>query len=288
MKVQTLSPRTAKPQRHRPDNRPRANPARGHRSIASVLLPLWGFVVATFLLAPILVAAVLAFNSGSRLNFPPVALSLRWFVTVLHAPDLMSGLQISLVIAIASTVIACVAGTAGAMAINHYQFRGRSLIYVVLLLPVALPTIVTGLGLLFAMPMLGLKAGVTAGILGHAVIGVPYVVSMVLASLTSFDRMLERASLNLGVGPMKTFGFITLRHIAPGMAAGSIAAFLSSLDNISLSLFITKNDTLPLRLMQHMQSYADPSIAAMSTLLLVLSLILLMATLPILTKKKAR
>ena len=100
-------------------------------------------------------------------------------------------------------------------------------------------------------------------------LSVPYVTAMVLAALANYDRSLERASLSLGVGPVRTFFRITLPLIRTGVIAGAISAFLISLDNFSLSLFITKGDTLPLRLMQQLLFYADPSVAAMSTLLLV-------------------
>jgi putative spermidine/putrescine transport system permease protein len=238
-------------------------------------LRIYAGVVVVFLLLPITVAAAVAFNGGERPDFPPAQLSLRWFASVLHSDLLMDGLGKSLIIAVASTVLSAVAGSAAAIAVNHHRFMGRTLIQTFLMLPIALPAIVLGLGMLFSLPMLGLNVGLVAATLGHAVLGIPYVIAMVLASLANFDRSLERASLNLGVGPVRTFFRITLPHIRPGVIAGAIAAFLLSMDNISLSLFITRNDTLPLRLMQHMLSYTDPSVAAMSVMLLLISLVLL-------------
>ncbi|HVX77444.1 MAG TPA: ABC transporter permease [Bradyrhizobium sp.] len=250
-------------------------------------LRLYGSVVVVFLLLPIVVAAAVAFNGGERPDFPPIYLSLRWFVSALRSDLFMDGLGKSLIIAFASTVLAATAGSAAAIAINHYRFPGRTLIQTILMLPVALPAIVLGLGMLFSLPMLGLNVGLVAATLGHAVLGIPYVIAMVSASLASFDRSLERASLNLGVGPLRTFFRITLPHIRPGVIAGAIASFLLSMDNISLSLFITRNDTLPLRLMQHMLSYTDPSVAAMSVMLLLISLALLLALLPFLARGRA-
>jgi putative spermidine/putrescine transport system permease protein len=240
--------------------------------------------VVVFLLLPIAVAAAVAFNGGERPDFPPVQLDLRWFASVLHSDLLMDGLGKSLIIAVASTVLSTIAGSAAAIAIDHYRFAGRTLIQAFLMLPVALPAIVLGLGMLFSLPMLGLNVGLVAATLGHAVLGIPYVIAMVLASLGNFDRSLERASLNLGVGPARTFFRITLPHIRPGVIAGAIASFLLSMDNISLSLFTTRNDTLPLRLMQHMLSYTDPSVAAMSVMLLLISLALLLVLLPFIVR----
>jgi putative spermidine/putrescine transport system permease protein len=243
-------------------------------------LRLFGAVVICFLLLPIAIAVVMAFSSGERLQFPPAGYSLRWFRAVLESSLLMDGLRLSLIIAVASTALATIAGTAAAIALNHYRFSGRVAVQAFLMLPLALPAIVLGLGMLFSLPLFHLRVGAVAAILGHAVLGLPYVVAMVLASLANFDRSLERASLNLGVGPAQTFLRITFPHIRVGVLAGAIATFLLSLDNISLSIFVTRNDTLPLRLMQHMLSYADPSIAAMSTMLLIVSLGLLLFLLP--------
>jgi putative spermidine/putrescine transport system permease protein len=256
---------------------------RQDRQGSGIGLRLFGAIVVFFLLLPIAVAVVMSFSSGERLSFPPAGYSLRWFRAVLESATLMEGLRLSAIIAVTSAALATVAGTAAAIALNHYRFSGRVAVQALLMLPLALPAIVLGLGMLFSLPMFGLKVGPVPAILGHAVLGIPYVVAMVLASLANFDRSLERASLNLGVGPVQTFFRITLPHIRIGVLAGAIAAFLLSLDNISLSIFVTRNDTLPLRLMQHMLSYADPSIAAMSTVLLVASLGLLLFLLPFAT-----
>ena len=247
-------------------------------------LRAWATLVAGFLLLPIAIAAIVAFSSGDRLVFPPPGLGLRWFRAVLANGLLLDGLGRSLVIAAVSTILAAVAGTAAAVALNHHRFRGRGVAQAVVMLPIALPAIALGLGMLFTLPSLGLRAGLLAAILGHAVLGIPYVVAMVTASMANFDRALERASLSLGASPAQTFWRITLPLIRPGILAGAAAAFLMSLDNISLSLFITTGNTLPLRLIQRLTSYADPSIAAMSTLLLVVTLIPLVFLLPLLRK----
>ena len=120
-------------------------------------LRIYGAVVVCFLLLPIAVAAVMAFSGGQRLEFPPTSFSLRWFRSVLESSLLMGGLRISLIIALASTALASIAGTSAAIALNHYRFFGRPLIQAFLMLPVALPAIVLGLGMLFSLPLLGLR-----------------------------------------------------------------------------------------------------------------------------------
>nr|WP_282572219.1 ABC transporter permease [Roseomonas acroporae] len=214
---------------------------------------------------------IVAFSSGNRLDFPPPGLSLRWFGVALGNELFIDGLLVSLVLAAASAVLATIAGTGAALAINHHRFRGRSLVQAAVMLPIAMPTIVLGLGLLFTLSIYDMQPGLLPTILGHAVLGLPYVVAMVTAALASYDTSLERASLNLGAGPARTFLRVTLPLIGNGVVAGGVSAFMISLDNISLSLFISKGDTLPLRLMQQLQSYADPSVAAIATVVVGLS-----------------
>ena len=147
-------------------------------------------------------------------------------------------------------MIAAVAGTTAAIAINHFQFPGRELARVVVLAPLTLPGIVIGIAILLVLPWFGLSIGMLATVLGHAMIGIPYVAYMVLASLSNYDMTLERASANLGATNWQTFCRITLPLIQPGIVAGTVCVALISFDNIALSLFLSRGDTLPLRLMQ--------------------------------------
>ena len=243
-------------------------------------------LVVLFLLGPIAIAGIVAFSSGDRLEFPIPGFSLRWFAIALSKPQYIEGLTASVMIGVGDAILATVAGTGAALALNHYRFRGRSVVQALVMLPIAMPAIVLGLGLLFTLAVYDMQPGLLAGVLGHAVLGVPYVVAMVTAALSNYDRSVERASLNLGVGPARTFFRITLPLIRGGVIAGAVSAFLISFDNISLSLFITRGDTLPLRLMQQLLAYADPSVAAISTLLVLGSLAGMMLLLPLLLRKR--
>ncbi|MBV8165415.1 MAG: ABC transporter permease subunit [Alphaproteobacteria bacterium] len=238
-----------------------------------------GFVV-LFLVGPILIAAAVAFSSGDRLEFPPPGLSLKWFGTAIANSQFIDGLVNSALVAAGAAALAAIAGTGAAVAINHYRFPARAIVQTVVMLPITLPAIVLGLGLLFTVSTYGLRPGLIALTIGHGVIGLPYVTAMVLAAFANYDRALERASLNLGIGPVRTFCRITLPLIRHGILAGAAVAFMMSFDNISLSLFIAKGNTLPLRLMQQLLSYADPSVAAISTLVLAASLALVTVLLP--------
>lgn len=237
--------------------------------------------VVLFLMGPIIIAGIVAFSSGDRLEFPIPGFSLRWFVVALQTPQYIEGLTVSVIIGLGNALLATIAGTGAAIALHRYRFRGRSAVQALVMLPIAMPAIVLGLGLLFTLAVYDMRPGILAATLGHAVLGVPYVVAMVSAALANHDGSLERASMNLGVGPVGTFFRVTLPMIRGGVIAGAVSAFLISFDNFSLSLFITRGDTLPLRLMQQLLAYADPSVAAISTLLVFASLAGMAVLLPL-------
>lgn len=244
---------------------------------ARAALAVYVVVVFVFLVAPLGVAVILSFSGGTRLVLPPPEWSLRWFGDAYQNEKFREGLLNSTLIALAAAGISAVAGTAGAIAINHYRFRLRPMIQAILLMPLSLPGVALGLGILFVLPDYGLAPGNAATILGHAVLGIPYVATMVLATLANYDLSLEQASMNLGAGRFETFRRVTLPLILPGTIGGAVCAFLVSFDNVSLSLFISKGDTLPLRLMQHIQFVADPSVAAIATALIAMSLVFAVA-----------
>jgi putative spermidine/putrescine transport system permease protein len=245
--------------------------------IARMFLRMYAAAVCLFLLAPLIITVVLSFSAGDTLAFPPKAFSGRWFAEALRNTSFTDGFRVSLLIAAGVALISAVAGTAAAVALNHYRVTYSGPVRAFVMLPLALPGIVLGLGILFVLRDYGMAPGLWATMLGHSVIGIPYVTYMVLASFSNYDMALEQASLNLGESRAGTFFRITLPLIAPGIVGGAAVAFIMSFDNFSLSLFITKSDTLPLRLMQHVQGYLDPAVAAVATMLVALSLVVAFA-----------
>ncbi|MFT0893053.1 ABC transporter permease [Pseudochelatococcus sp. G4_1912] len=231
--------------------------------------------VCIFLIVPILLPMVISFSSSARIEFPPPGFSLQWYEAALSNEHFRRGLLNSLIIAFACALLSTIAGTAAAIALNHYKFIGRTSAQLVLMMPLALPAVVKGLGIMFVLPSYGLSQGVLATVFAHCVLGIPYVAYLVLATLANYDLTLEQASRNLGASGLRTFIKVTFPLIKPGVVAGGVFAFLMSLDNVSLSLFTAAGDTLPLRLMQHIQHNADPTIAAVSTFLIVAALVIM-------------
>jgi len=238
-------------------------------------LACYVLIVSAFLLAPILIAVILSFSSIGQLTFPPPGLSFRWYEAAWANDKFFSGFVVSVVIATISSAIAGVAGTLAAVALNNFRFAGRAAVRSLLIMPLVVPTVVIGLGLLQGFARVDIGPGILAASLGHAVIGIPYVTYLVLAAMSNYDLKLDDASISLGASRIVTFFRITLPLIRPGVIAGVAFAFLMSFDQVSLSLFLTRGDPLPLRLMQHIQYNADPSVGAVSAVLLVASLLVM-------------
>lgn len=236
------------------------------------LLGFYVIIVSAFLVGPIAIAVVLSFSSVEQLLFPPPGLSLKWYLAAWNNDKFLSGFGVSTTIAAISSVIAGVAGTLAAVALNNFRFRGRAAMRALIVVPLVVPTIVIGLGLLQGFSKVGVGPGILAASLGHAVIGIPYVTYLVLAAMSNYDLRLDDASVTLGASRVGTFFRVTLPLIRSGVIAGVAFAFLMSFDQVSISLFLTRGDPLPLRLMQHIQYNADPSVAAVSAVLIVASL----------------
>jgi ABC-type spermidine/putrescine transport system permease subunit II len=239
------------------------------------LLVVTVLAICIFLTAPMIVAVAVSFSDANTISFPPPGWSLKWYSAAFGNSAFLEGFALSIIIALSASFISTTLGTAAAIAINHHDFRGRNFVKSFVFLPLVLPAIVLGIALLFALPALHIRIGAIPTIIGHCVIGVPYVTYLVLASLANYDLALERASATLGANRLQTFRWVTWPLIRDGIAVGAIFSFLTSFDNVALSLFLSRGDTLPLRLMQHIQFVADPSIAAVSTALVVLSFLLM-------------
>jgi len=238
-------------------------------------LAYFNLLFLAFLLAPIVVVVLVAFTPEGWLQIPTKSFSLRWFREILRHPEFISAFKISLFVAVVASILATVLGTLAAMAIAQYRFPGRDMLNSFLLSPLMVPTVVTGISLLYFLSMIGLASTVTAIILGHVIVTIPYVVRMVSASIAGFDTSLELAAMNLGANPLQTFLRIRLPLIAPGITAGAIFAFIMSLDELTVTLFVSgpKLATLPIRIYNHITYITDPLVASVSTVIVVMTCI---------------
>ncbi len=243
------------------------------------ILAGFNVLVYLFLLAPIIVIVASSFGPTGYLAFPPQGVSLRWYEQALGSSDYLGPFQTSLGIAFTVAGLATIAGTLAAIALVRFQFPGRLLLASLFLSPLMLPTLVLAVALLLLASQLGVPASSERLVAAHLVIAIPYVLRTAMPVLERFDRSLEEAAQNLGATPLDTFFSITLPIIRPGIAAGALFAFMISFDELVLALFLAgpRSPTLPIKIYSAVQLGLDPTVAAVATLLIVLSMVMLLA-----------
>lgn len=229
------------------------------------------FLVIVFLLVPVLVVVLAAFSQTAYLTIPPKGLTLHWFQVVLTDADYLQAGWTSLWLATTSTAGSLVLGLAAAYALHKRMVPGAEFLASVLMAPLVLPSVVLGVALLQYYTLTGLR-GYSVGLwLAHVVITVPYVVRAALAGLSSVDSALEDAARVLGADGPTSFRLVTLPLLKPGLVAGGLFSFITSLDNVPVTVFLlsASQNTLPVKIFTSVEQGVDPSIAAVATLLIV-------------------
>jgi putative spermidine/putrescine transport system permease protein len=227
------------------------------------------------MILPIVIVVLLSFSSASYLTFPPPAFGVRWYREYLDSRDWMAATWLSLEVCIAVLALSTVLGTAAAMGLARLPAVVRSLATGLILSPLIMPVIVVAIGLYYAFARFGL-VGTPAGlILAHTCLAVPFVVTSVGASLSRFDRRLEMAALSLGATPFGAFRQVTLPLILPGVLVGGLFAFITSFDELVVALFLSGANavTLPRRMWEDLRYALDPTIAAVSTLTIAVTIL---------------
>lgn len=248
------------------------------------LLRLFVPVILVVMIAPILVVAILSFSQASYLSFPPPAFGLRWYRAYLGSRDWLSATWISIEVAAATVVLSTVLGTAATLGLSQLPRLARTIATGLILSPLIMPVIVVAIGLYYAFARYGLVGTPLGLVLAHTCLAVPFVVTSVGSSLAGFDRRLEMAALSLGATPWGTFRQVTLPLIRPGILVGALFAFITSFDELVVSLFLSGANavTLPRRMWEDLRYAIDPTIAAVSTLTI------LVTVLPLLWVRMAR
>jgi putative spermidine/putrescine transport system permease protein len=244
-----------------------------HGRPAAFTIALWAATAAVvaFLVAPIAVVVIASFNDAAILSFPLQRFSVRWYVAFFHDFELLQALQVSLVVATIATALAILVGVPAAFSLARFDFSGREAVGAFLLSPLLIPLIVLGLAVLLVYAAVGLRATLTGFVVMHVLITTPYVVRTVLAVLARLDTALEEAALSLGADDLRTTWHVTLPLIKPGIFAGGFFAFMTSFDNVPLSIFLgsSKLVTLPVKVYSQVEAYGiDPVFAAISTLVI--------------------
>jgi len=241
--------------------------------LGSIALAAVAFFVVAFLQLPIIVVLLAAISETSYLTIPPKGLTLHWFSVVLNDVDYLAATWTSLWLALLSTLAAAAVGVMAALMIHRKLLPGAQLLSSLFMAPMILPSIVLGVALLHYFAALGIRGSSLGLILAHTVLIVPYVIRASLSGLQSIDGSLTDAARVLGAGPIETFRLVVLPLLKPALVAGGLLAFVTSLDNVPVSIFLlgANQTTLPVKIFASVEQGVDPSVAAASTLLILLT-----------------
>ncbi|MDD3252346.1 MAG: ABC transporter permease [Lachnospiraceae bacterium] len=231
-------------------------------------------LVYIFLIGPLLVIMAASFSDTTYLKFPGEGFTFKWYEQILKIKSFGNAAKYSIIIAFIATFLALVLGLPAAYALNRYRFKGKEFIKGLFLSPVLIPVIVLGFVMLryvtnrFKLPAL------PSLLIGHTILSIPYVMRVVTSSLANFDFSMEEAARILGAGNGYTFFHILLPNIKSGIVSACIMAIINSFNNVSLSAFLTSAgvSVLPIEMMSYVEYHFDPTIAALASLLMVITL----------------
>lgn len=242
---------------------------------------LWavGVLVGVFLIAPIVAIVPLSFSAGSFLFYPLPGLSLRWYADFFSSDFWLPAVWNSLVIGLAAAGLATLLGVPAAFGLWRLGGRWRAVAFGIVLAPMVVPVIVVAVALLLAFGPIGLVATHAGLVIAHAALGAPFVVVTVLAALEGFDPVQLRAAASCGAGPLRAFLRVCLPQIAPGVAAGAVFAFATSLDEVVVALFIAgpAQRTLPRQMFAGLNDQISLTTTAAAAMLVVVSALLLLS-----------
>lgn len=232
------------------------------------LLRAYAWVMMIFLGLPLIIVIGASFNEGSSITFPPQGLTLEWYGAVWRNSAMVSAAINSLWLALFSTAASVIIGIPAALALVRGAGAHRDALQAFLLSPMTVPAIVLGMAFLVFFGWTGIGLSFTSLLIAHVIITLPYVIRSVAGVYLGVSRSVEEAGMVLGANPWRLFTRVTLPLIMPGVLAGALFAFIMSFDNVPVSIFLTRRETitLPVYIMSYLVHNFDPTIAAISTI----------------------
>ena len=239
----------------------------------------WTVLVMLFFYTPILFLVAYSFNS-SKLNIGWEGFTLKWYGMLLQDTRLRAALENSLLIAVVATALSVVIGTTGAWLLHRYRYNGVRTIGTLAFIPMVVPEIIMGISLLVFFKTVGMGLGYTTVIVAHTTFCFPFVMAAVQARLVGLDPSLEEAALDLGATPLKAFWYVIVPYLMPAIVSGALMAFALSMDELIVTYFTSSSSsaTLPLRIYGMAKVGLNPMINALSTLFIVATIVLLLAS----------
>jgi len=232
-----------------------------------------------FLLGPFVIIFMAGFGANANLAFPPQGFTLDWFANVFETAQFIDSFWISLQLGLSSTIVSLIMGMPVAYALVRYQFSASGMVETIFSAPILVPGLVIGFAMLNFFVLLGDMSVLTGLFIGHTAILFPYSVRVISASLRNLDPHVEDAAVSLGANRLRGFLLVVLPNMQAGIAAAFVLGFITSFNNVPVSLFLSGPGvtTLPVSMLSYLEYYFDPTIAAVSTLLVIFTVVLVQA-----------
>ncbi len=243
------------------------------------LLGVWTGVILLFFYLPIAVLVLFSFNE-SKLNIVWTGFTLDWYASLWSDTVLIRALKNSLIVAFFTTGISLVLGTAGAWLLHRYRYRAASVLETLAFLPMIVPEVILGVSLLILFVTIGIQLGYTTIVISHVTFCFPFVMASVQARLAGLDPALEEAALDLGATPLQAFTKVLIPYLKPAIVSGGLMSFTLSLDELIVTYFTASagTRTLPLEIFGRVKKGLDPSLNAISTVFIVVTVLALVIT----------
>lgn len=237
-------------------------------------------VIMIFLVIPTLIVVPMSFSDSQYLEFPPSVWSTRWYEEYLGSTKWMRATATSVQVGLLTMCVATPLGTMAAYALFVARHKLTRLLFMLLITPMIVPVILIAIGTFYAYGRVGLNNTVTGLVLAHTALAIPLVLIVVTAGLRSYDLNQEQVARSLGASPVRAFFLITLPQIRFSVITAALLSFLTSFDEVIVAIFVSggKNATLTKHMFAALRDYIDPTIAAISTIMVVLSSVLLLLT----------
>ncbi|MEP7064171.1 MAG: ABC transporter permease [Betaproteobacteria bacterium] len=243
--------------------------------VSPVLLAIAGCAL---LVLPQLVVIITSIDPSPAAIFPPKGISFEWYANAFTRPAFREALLLSVIIATVTAAIATTIGTMAAVLVVRHRFVGRRALIAALQLPMLIPEVMLGLGFLILFSNVGMRATLFNIMLAHVVITMPFALRVIIANLQTVSVSIEEAAQVLGAGPITSFVRVTLPVIQSGVVSALIFSFIVSFDNFTVTAFlVTGRGTLPIEIYAYIRTESDPTIAAISTLLIAVSIVGILA-----------
>jgi putative spermidine/putrescine transport system permease protein len=232
----------------------------------------------TFMLAPLVIICLVAFTSKGYISLPTEGLSLRWFRAILDNPHFIDAFYLSVMLGFVAATIAIALAIPASLAFARYDFKGRDAFMAFFLSPLMVPHIVLGVAFLSFLTKVGWYGTFIGLVFTHVIIIMPFALRLVLSAVTGLDRLAESAAVSLGASSWVVFKRVTFPMIIPGVAGGWVLSFITSFDEVTMSVFVASpsTTTLPVRMYEHITETIDPLIASLSASLIFITMIVML------------